>query len=313
MKRSRRHGFTLIELLVVIAIIGVLIALLLPAIQMAREAARRSQCQNNLKQMGVALHNYLDQARVFPPGYVSTWAPADPDRADIGAGWGWASHLLPHLDQNKIYDEINFSRNIEHDQNTTVRISSVGVFTCPSDATFRSPFDAYESDLSTVVCKTGGSNYVGVFGVGEVEDGLDKGAGFFFRNSRVGSRDVVDGLSKTAVVGERSSNISRATWTGRITDAWCGATPRGEGGTIQSPYPAEEGFIMVLGPFSNADGVRTPNAPLAHNEDFASRHPGGLQLLFGDGSVQFVSDSVDVNVWLSYATRAGGETCPSSF
>lgn len=130
-----RFAFTLIELLVVIAIIGVLIALLLPAAQKARESAWRCTCQNHLKQIGVALHNYLDTHQVFPPGYVSIPDPANSDNEtnDLGPGWGWASMLLAQLEQRDIYNAINFSLSIEQVANATARTRQLEVFLCPSN------------------------------------------------------------------------------------------------------------------------------------------------------------------------------------
>src|SRR5450755_3744538 len=110
MSRHSRRGFTLIELLVVIAIIAVLIALLLPAVQAAREAARRAQCVNNLKQIGLALHNYEGAQKVLPPGYVSTF---DASGTDLGPGWGWAAMILPQLEQVVLYSAVNFSIGVE--------------------------------------------------------------------------------------------------------------------------------------------------------------------------------------------------------
>jgi prepilin-type N-terminal cleavage/methylation domain-containing protein len=115
---KQRLAFTLIELLVVISIIGVLIALLLPAVQAAREAARRTQCVNNLKQLGVALHTYESTARSFPPGYISNF---DTSGTDTGPGWGWAAMLLPQIEQKPLFDTINFNLPLEDVSNSTSR------------------------------------------------------------------------------------------------------------------------------------------------------------------------------------------------
>jgi prepilin-type N-terminal cleavage/methylation domain-containing protein len=313
MTTRRRAGFTLIELLVVIAIIGVLVSLLLPAVQHAREAARRAQCKNNLRQIGLALHNYVDSNDVMPPGYIGSWTPGDPGKVDRGPGWGWAASLLHFVEQEELYHAINFERNIEADDNVTSRLQLVNVYLCPSDPISARTFNVFAADQSTVITNVAGANYVGVFGTGEVGDNPDKGDGAFFRNSRIGLRDFSDGLSRTIVVGERSHNISRVTWTGAVTDVYSGATPRGDGGTVKTPYDPEPSFIMILGPVGTEDGRRTPNDPDAHNEDYWSQHAGGCLMLMGDGSVQFIHDQIDPKVFQALATRAGGETGGDSY
>ena len=141
------RGFTLIELLVVIAIIAVLIALLLPAVQQAREAARRSQCKNGLKQIGLALHNYHDMLRTFPPGYVSLF---DSSGNDTGAGWGWGSFLLPQIEQSALFYQINSNVGIESAVNSIPRVKSLSIFLCPSD-TAPDRWQAVKRDPSTGV------------------------------------------------------------------------------------------------------------------------------------------------------------------
>ena len=312
MGRCRRTAFTLIELLVVIAVIGVLIALLLPAVQHAREAARRAQCKNNLRQIGLALHNYIDSNDVLPPGYIGTWAVGDPNKVDRGPGWGWAANLLHFVEQEELYHAINFERPIEADANVTSRRRILNIYLCPSEP-HSHVMDVLAVDQSTVITQVGSSNYVGMFGAGEIGDNLDNGNGAFFRNSRVGPKSFSDGLSRTIVVGERSHNISHVTWTGAVTGGWSGTTPPSDGGTVKTPYDPEPSFIMILGPVGTKDGKRTPNDPEAHNEDYWSYHTGGCHMLMGDGSVQFIHDQIDPTVFQSLATRAGGETVGNSF
>src|SRR5438132_2409602 len=132
MRKATRLGFTLIELLVVIAIIAILIALLVPAVQKVREAAARLQCKNNLKQIGLAFHNYHATYKCFPPGFTS--AAASKDGPSLGPGWGWGAHLLPYLDQGNVFNQIDFTRDITHPANAQARVRSLSVFLCPSDS-----------------------------------------------------------------------------------------------------------------------------------------------------------------------------------
>src|SRR5262245_27612775 len=153
----RRAAFTLIELLVVVAIIGLLVALLLPAVQASREASRRVQCVNNLKQLGIALANYERSIQTLPPGYISDFFGLSqieidvPTRLtlgnDIGPGWGWGSMLLPQLEQSPLYSSINFDVGIELLQNSTARLTLLSSFLCPSDGMTR-PWTAVTRDLS---------------------------------------------------------------------------------------------------------------------------------------------------------------------
>jgi prepilin-type N-terminal cleavage/methylation domain-containing protein/prepilin-type processing-associated H-X9-DG protein len=308
---SRRRGFTLIELLVVIAIIGVLIALLLPAVQAAREAARRSQCSNNLKQMGLALHNYHDAVGAFPPGYVSTKGP---DGDNAGTGWGWAAMILPQLEQRNIFDAINFSLAIEAPANMTARLSRVGTFVCPTDPSFMRQFTVVDdstdsSSLGAPICDVAASDYVGCFGKGDVSDipGRDFGEGLFFRNSVIRIADVLDGTSQTIALGEKSQNLARATWTGAIAHSAVPITELiAEGGL--SP---EGGGALVLSHTGELDG---PNSRPAHADQFWARHPGGVNFAFGDGSVRFVKERRTLAIFQALATRAGSEIiAPDSY
>ncbi|ODT97838.1 MAG: hypothetical protein ABS79_06885, partial [Planctomycetes bacterium SCN 63-9] len=215
--RNKRRAFTLIEILVVISIIGVLIALLLPAVQAAREAARRAQCVNNLKQLGLALHIYEGTHLTFPPGYVSSFnATGD----DTGPGWGWAAMLLPQFEQTPLFTSINFNLAIEQPSNLTGRLPTVGIFACPSDP--HSPtYWAVNRDAATGVprqniCEVASSNYVSMYGNGEPGP---LGDGPFYRDSKVGLRDITDGTAQTIALGERSHRLGEATWVGSVTGA----------------------------------------------------------------------------------------------
>ncbi len=332
-KGSRSGGFTLIELLVVIAIIGVLAALLLPAVQAAREAARRAQCTNNLKQIGVALHNYYDTHQVFPPGYVSAINPTitdacaqdaeNADSVDLGPGWAWGSMILPQMEQKALFDSINFSIPVSnpYNQNDTASTTLVAAYLCPSDAgpdivpVFRDPPDPASPGTYTGTAiddYVARGNYVGMFGTGEIcaASGATNGGlanGIFFRNSRTSPAMITDGSSQTIAVGERSHNLSYVTWTARSLGGWLGKTSIVEGGTDQFDPSPEECWTQVLGPVGLADGPRTPNNLRAHVEDYWSFHPGGVNFLFADGSVHLLKDSISPAVFRGLATRRGAE------
>ena len=312
MTARRADGFTLIELLVVIAIIGVLVALLLPAVQASREAARRAQCHNNLKQIGLALHNYHGRHGLLPPGYVSIYDPMA--RVERGPGWGWATKLLPDLEQQPLYDRIHFEAPLQARDFTTIRSTHLSLFLCPSDDMPRTwtassgatwIYGGHVYSAENPICDVAGSNYVGVFGIGE--PGVD-GDGVFFRDSAVGFRDITDGLSHTAAVGERSTRLNagrgQATWVGAVPGAqlWsCAPDPFDpDAGTCRH----EDGSGMILGHTGEGFG---PGDPMGDVNQFLSQHGHGASFLFCDGHVRFLKQSMDYRVYKALSTRAGGE------
>lgn len=280
----RKSGFTLVELLVVIAIIGILIALLLPAVQFARESARAAHCWNNMKQIGLALHMYHDTHRRLPPG----WDGINPEGPP---GWGWGSAILPHLEQAPIDSQILRHLGIGDGLNQVPREKGVPVYLCPSDMP-RNNFLIYGGlpgaiDEGTPLFYVGKSNYVGVFGTLEIEDDPAAGDGTFYYQSQLGLADLHDGLSNTLIVGERHSRLGGSTWTGVVDGA-------------------NEAMARIVGAADH-----TPNHPLHHFDDFTSHHPGGVHFLLGDGSVRRFNNTIDLGVYHALVTRDGNEPVSS--
>ncbi len=298
------HAFTLIELLDVITIIGVLIALLLPAVQAAREAARRSQCSNGLKQMGLAMHNYHGTHDTFPPGYITRTQANLPDSPETGPGWGWGAMILNHLEQEPLYDAANFSLPITDPGSRTVRTATLSVFLCPSSTGGDGPVRLDDASGSTLTADLSPGQYVASAGQWEVGEFPSRNNGIFYRNSRVGIRDITDGSSSTLMVGERSRNVADATWVGVIPYARVCTNPR---------WPVKEcetANVMVLGhtgPSPDQRWVDVPNYEGAGPDDFWSLHPGGCNFLLADGSVRFIKGSVNPRIFSFLSTRAGGE------
>ncbi|MCS6866952.1 MAG: DUF1559 domain-containing protein [Gemmataceae bacterium] len=293
-------GVTLIELLVVIAILAILVGLLLPAVQKVRAAAARLKCQNNLKQIGLALHNYHDRSGHLPPGYVSAVSPTG---ADLGPGWGWAAHLLPDLEQDALWRLIRFNAAIGEPAHARARTQVLTVFLCPADE----QIGVFTTAGAGVAIAH--ANYVGVFGTNDIAPNPGAGNGVFSRNSRIRFLDITDGLSNTFAIGERSSDIALASWVGAIPGAevlWRNA-PHDHDDDDHDHHHSNH-FLLVLG-----RGDHQPNAPESHVDDFYSRHTLGLNCLFADGSVHNIGNAVSPFVWSAIQTRSLGEVFPAAW
>ena len=313
--RPRRAGFTLIELLVVIAIIAILIALLLPAVQQAREAARRSQCKNNLKQVGLALHNYHDTYKLFPPsrlnpGCVAWGGPPQGGPARYQNATGWTM-LLPYMDQAPLYNKYNHSAaggwnhypgyqytpaQMAYDAaiNSSVVQTPLEVLTCPSDPgkPFYESGDQYYGQASGV---RGGYRTNYDFNVHYVEYAYlsyvqryyaDTEQAVFGNNTNTSLADIADGPSNTILVSE----TLRTVWNGQAP-AW-GHAAWVANGIDLSRYPIN---TWVYGPNSPTYLYMRQVGRLAEWGTAGSEHTGGAQFLLGDGSVRFISDNINAN------------------
>ena len=336
---KRRRGFTLIELLVVIAIIAVLIALLLPAVQAAREAARRMQCTNNLKQIGIALHNYHSALNTFPVGFLYPRAgQAAPGVPPLHYRWGALAQMTPYMEQTSVYNALNFNWPLAagpsgaygagpfqfFPANSTACAAVVSVFLCPSDGQSKPLSDA------------GPSNYMFCSGDGSNGGDAFNAKGVFYIAQPTGIQAITDGTSNTAAASEQllgsgGDGMEVMGMPGppnppQDIRRGLARTPRG-----MNPQPLTQaacnahawGWIGVQGGSWTEGDFRntlyshylTPNSKqydcvVYHNFGWKaarSNHPGGVDLLFADGHVQFVKDSMSLSTYRALSTRAGGE------
>ena len=319
MSRSRR-GFTLIELLVVIAIIAILVALLLPAVQQVREAARKAQCHDHLHNIGVALHNYEGTYRSLPSGNSGGLA---------FEGISVHGRILPQLEQKPLYDTIDWNQPYSHVNNTTARNADVEIFRCPSDA----------EKMGHVA--GGRNNYYYNQGVQILFSGrpsietaanatMPAADGVFFRDSSVRFRDITDGLSNTVLFSERKTgdgnaaigsredtlypniyantpdeayNICRVVNVSDLTKQWPAASVQNVGIPWLYAYHSSTIYWHTAPP----NGLSCMYPPGRIMTTASSAHAGGVNSLVGDGVVKFASENIDVNVWRGVGTRSGAE------
>jgi prepilin-type N-terminal cleavage/methylation domain-containing protein len=333
-----RRGFTLIELLVVIAIIAILIALLLPAVQQAREAARRTQCRNNLKQIGLALHNYLSTHSVFPFGKGPSYALPIP----IYARWSQHAMMLPYLDQAPLYNQLDF--NFPPDTpgmggvvafmpaytnptgtNSAASRAIVPMFMCPSDRGPNDPWQGqnnYAGNQGSWLCDLSESQPSTV-APSEIQTGV------FYYLSKVRAADVIDGMSNTAFFSEKIRGQGNPDGKSDLFVIPTQTTLAATYNTCQAINPATAtpltskwGYSWVMGEncCTQYNHIAVPNskscagtgfpgnmANMAMQVSANSRHTGGAHAMMGDGSVKFVSENIDLDLWRAVGTRGTGE------
>lgn len=271
-RRRYREGFTLIELLVVIAIIAILVSLLLPAVQQAREAARRTGCKNNLLQLGIALHNYELAFQMLPPGTVN---PTGPVRNIVeGYHMSWIVQILPGMEQTNLFQTIRFDVSVYDDANLTVRQSRIAALNCGSDGT-----NTISTPLGTPL---GVSNYAGCFSGSDVPIAADND-GLLFLNSSISFQKIRDGASNTLLVGEKII----------LPDTFEMGWMSGTRSTLRNTgVPINGGWDKIV--------VKSTVAPKPPDDTstsgFSSRHTGGAQFLAADGSVRFLSENINPRI-----------------
>lgn len=303
---NRKSGFSLVELLVVIAIIGILIAMLLPAVQNVREAARRTECANKIRQVGIALQNFNTSNEHFPPGW----------RSD--SGWGWMAHTLPFIEESSLARKFNLgSVLLDPGYRDSVKISVNGLI-CPSSRNSTSTFQLPISDSDSV--EVGRTHYVGCIGssapITEMEDGqscpsmdlLDSDKyvnGMFYKDSNTALRDVTDGTSTTILAGERSGDLFDSQWPG-ILEGSSHTGWRVVGWTGEPPNnPMRTDPLVVIDDEGNEEELEIHFHGFAQ---FNSMHLGGLTMFsFVDGSVRPIRDDINPVTFRALGTIQGNE------
>jgi prepilin-type N-terminal cleavage/methylation domain-containing protein/prepilin-type processing-associated H-X9-DG protein len=331
MRRSRDRGFTLIELLVVIAIIGILIALLLPAVQSAREAGRQVRCANNLRQLGLAAHNYHEHHGSFPPGRL--WKPSE--------RWSQHARLLPFIEQENAHDLIHFDMGPGNAANKAARTRQFTTLRCPSDYN-RMNFPYGKNHFGW-----GKNNYKANAGndTGQLTDGVERNNGIFLTNRTIRLADVTDGSTNTALFAEAvlgdandqsveipgdwfrisESNITREQVYTACMSITAETAPKGPAYQI-----CRSGRNWVYGNYipTRYNHVMPPNHASCGRRNStsgdmdasvnnkggattaSSRHPSGANIVLVDGSTKFVSEIIDLRVWWAMGSRNGKETMP---
>lgn len=305
-----RRAFTLVELLVAIAIIGILVGLLIPAVQAARESARRTQCSSQLKQIGLALGLYHETHRVLPPAYLYNGLPLPKqsatfifDSAVFGLkqpndpGWNWLVLSLPFLEQRPLYDQIDLTTPVS--KNESIRILPLPVASCPSDR-LQGVFTV-TSETNTNMGLANSTSYAACYGaLGLPNTQPEVGTGVFQRNSQCRFSDIRDGLSSTIAVGERAAVLARTPWAGVMTQGTVRTTP----GAPVYVATIEVAPVMAMARI----GMKYLNSPYSEPYDFFSAHGERVYFVFVDGAVHGFSSGIDQSVLQAFATRNLGES-----
>lgn len=305
---GRRGGFTLVELLVVIAIIGILVALLLPAVQAAREAGRRMQCANNLKQIGLALHNFHDTFNHLPPGGVSGDVPTAAHRAfriPTRVLHGWSVFLLPYMEQQSLYDKYDLRRDWRAPQNRLARETNLAVMKCPStpegnriDTRVEGGFGTVNGAIADYAVNNGVNQ--ALYGLQLIDHGTyENPRGVMRVNELQRFADIKDGLTNTMWIYEDAGR----------PQLWLAKHQRGNSSTVTGAAWADRDAEYILHGYT-LDGLRVPG-PCAvnctNNNEIYGFHPGGAMGVAGDGSVHFISELVNIRIVARLITRAGNE------
>jgi prepilin-type N-terminal cleavage/methylation domain-containing protein/prepilin-type processing-associated H-X9-DG protein len=299
MTTQARRALTIIELLVVLAIVGVMLAMLVPAVQAARESARRTSCLNNLKQIGTALQSYHSHARSFPPGYRTLVNSSDSD--DEGPGWGWAAFILQHVEESNVAQLVKLDEPIESPANEPARMVSIATYTCPSDSQLHSVVEIPSIANDTVICQAAAASYVG--SVGTVRQTCkvcrDRFDGVFGRNSRTSLSNITDGVTKTMLVGERQHGLSTPVWAGVVTRSMI--VDRLKAGKVAAGPAYVLGTTFLHGDEEELEERSRETVA----EIFGSDHPGVMNFAFCDGSVRPVAVGIDDKTFMALSTARG--------
>ncbi len=304
---SVRRAFTLIELLVVVLIIVLVLALILPAVQAAREAARRVQCCNNLKQIGLALHDYHGSHGVFPPAYQTAVSvlPSGANGPELGPGWAWGAMILGQLEQASLFNAINFDLAIVVPENQSARSTSLSTYLCPSSLNDGPVRFFYAPDGPNDLAA---GQYVASGGRLLMKVSITTADGMFQRNSAIEMSNIADGTSMTFMIGERSRNLADGTWVGVIPGNIVSTNP------AWNPRELVPDSALVLGYTGEWESLAwvAPNDRGAHVANYWSLHPGGSNFLFCDGSARFLKETMDSHVFGYVSTKSSGEIISAS-